>query len=454
MPKVSIIMPSLNVVKYIEQCMESVINQTLKDIEIIAVDAGSTDGTLEILRKYELHDNRVQIIHSDKKSYGYQVNLGISRANGDYIGIVETDDYIDLKMYETLYNLSVELKADYVKGGAVRFLGLTGGGKYCRKIEAFSGKEFAQNYGVITVNPSITPELILKDYYLWTGIYRNDFVKSILLNETPGAAYQDIGFLIQTFCKAKKALYVDKIFYYYRQDNPSASGYNPKAFRFLVEEYKYVESLLRSKEQIWHTLSYCKMFRQTNHRIKLMAISGSLWDSALADLNVISNKLKETISKNQIAAANLETKEWSELELMLQSPKYLYNYYKTVETNRYNELLDLLNNLLSTDQIVVFGCGLLGNFVLALFDLNGIDKIEAYCDNNSDLWGKDLQGKPIISPIQAVQNYPNATYIVANRAHCQEIKNQLVGMGISDNNIYEYTLGADPILLNKIFLNS
>ena len=70
-PKVSIIMPSLNVVDYIQECMESVVNQTLKDIEIICVDAGSTDGTLEILREYEEKDSRVKIILSDRKSYGY-----------------------------------------------------------------------------------------------------------------------------------------------------------------------------------------------------------------------------------------------------------------------------------------------------------------------------------------------------------------------------------------------
>ncbi|WP_139904175.1 glycosyltransferase family 2 protein [Clostridium thermarum] len=454
MPKVSIIMPSLNVVKYIEQCMESVINQTLKDIEIIAVDAGSTDGTLEILRKYELHDNRVQIIHADKKSYGYQVNLGISVANGDYIGIVETDDYIDLKMYETLYTLAVESKADYVKGSAVRFLGLTGDRKYCTKIEVFTVKEFAQHNGLITINPSVTPELILKDYYLWTGIYRNDFAKSILLNQTPGAAYQDIGFLLQTFCKAKKAVYIDKIFYYYRQDNPSASGYNPKAFHFLVQEYKHVDNLLQGQDEKWHALSYCKMFRQTNQRIRLMAISGVFWDSAISDLKNISDKLKVAISTNEIAAENLTAKEWAELDLIVQNPRELYEYHKTAETERCGKLSILLEKISAADQIVVFGCGILGNFVLALLDLNGIDKIGAYCDNNSDLWKKDLQGKPIISPAQAVQDYPNGTYIVANRTHCQEIKKQLVGMGISDDNIYEYTLGADPILLNKIYLNS
>lgn len=446
-------MPSLNVAKYIKQCMESVINQTLKDIEIIAVDAGSTDGTLEILKEYECQDKRVQLINSDKRSYGYQVNLGISRAQGDYIGIVETDDYIDLNMYENLYSLALESKADYVKGSAVRFLGLSGDRIYSRKIEVFTEKEFEEHNGLVTVNLSLTAKLILKDYYLWSGIYKKDFIKSILLNETPGAAYQDIGFLIQTFCKAKKAIYTDKIFYYYRQDNPSASGYNPKAFRFLVEEYKYVDSLLQNQGEEWHILSYCKLFRQTNHRIRLMAISGSLWDSATSDLQAISNKLKEAISRNEMVTEILTDQERWEFDLMIQNPKSLYDHYKAAEIERSRELTALLNNLSSAKGIVVFGCGQLGEFVPALLDLNGIDKIEAHCDNNSNLWGKDLQGKPIISPTQALLDFPQGTYLIANKAHRQEIKEQLMTMGISADNIYEYTAGLDPLLLSKIYLD-
>ena len=79
-PKVSVIMPSLNVGKYIRESLTSVCNQTLKEIEIICVDAGSTDGTLEIIKEFAASDKRIKVIHSDKKSYGYQMNVGIHEA--------------------------------------------------------------------------------------------------------------------------------------------------------------------------------------------------------------------------------------------------------------------------------------------------------------------------------------------------------------------------------------
>jgi glycosyltransferase involved in cell wall biosynthesis len=452
MPKVSIIMPSLNVAGYIEKCMESVIKQTLKDIEIIVVDAGSNDGTLEILRALELQDHRVHIIHSDKRSYGYQVNLGISKACGDFIGIVETDDYIALNMYETLYSVALESKADYVKGSAERFFGVTDGLTYTRKIEVFSKKEFAPGHGAVSVNPSITPDLILRDYYLWTGIYKNNFVKSIRLNETPGAAYQDIGFLFQTFCRAQKAVYMDEIFYHYRQDNPNASLYNPNAFHYIVEEYQYADNLLQNQDEKWRILSYCKMFRQTNQRIRLMAVSGSVWDLAISDLQIISDKLKQGINGNPIASEHLLLKELPELELMIHNPISLYDYYITAETKKRRELSCLLEKMSVVNQIVIFGCGLFGEFVSVLLGMNGIDKVEACCDNNSDLWGNELQGKPIISPEQAVRDYPQTTYIVANKAHRQEIEKQLLSMGIADDHIYAYTLDADTLLLSNFYL--
>ena len=100
--KVSVILPSLNAADSIEKCLQSILNQTLKEIEILCVDAGSTDGTCELLEKYAEADPRIRIVHSEQKSYGYQVNLGIELSQGKYIGIVESDDYIEKDMYEIL----------------------------------------------------------------------------------------------------------------------------------------------------------------------------------------------------------------------------------------------------------------------------------------------------------------------------------------------------------------
>ena len=115
MPKVSVIIPVYNVENYLRQCLDSVVNQTLSDIEIICVDDGSTDNSGKILDEYATKDSRIKVIHKENGGYGKAMNVGLDNAIGEYIGIVEPDDYIALDMYETLYNIAKEKDLDFSK---------------------------------------------------------------------------------------------------------------------------------------------------------------------------------------------------------------------------------------------------------------------------------------------------------------------------------------------------
>ena len=88
MAKVSIIIPTYNVEMYLEECMESVVNQTLKDIEIICINDGSTDGSLSILKRYEKQDPRIILVDKENGGYGIGMNIGLEKATGEYIGIL------------------------------------------------------------------------------------------------------------------------------------------------------------------------------------------------------------------------------------------------------------------------------------------------------------------------------------------------------------------------------
>ena len=102
-PLVSIVVPVCNVEKFLGECLDSVINQTLKEIEIICVDDGSTDHSLEILREYEKKDSRIIVITKPNSGYGNTMNVGTDAASGEYVGIVESDDYVKENMFEILY---------------------------------------------------------------------------------------------------------------------------------------------------------------------------------------------------------------------------------------------------------------------------------------------------------------------------------------------------------------
>ena len=102
---ISIIVPVYNVEKYVEKCINSIINQTYKNLQIILVDDGSKDNSGKICDEFKLKDNRIEVIHKNNGGLSDARNAGLKLAKGDYIGFVDSDDYIEADMYETLYNL-------------------------------------------------------------------------------------------------------------------------------------------------------------------------------------------------------------------------------------------------------------------------------------------------------------------------------------------------------------
>lgn len=161
--KVSVIMPSLNVADYIRECIESALNQTLADIELLCVDAGSTDGTWEILNEYAKKDSRVTVIQSERKSYGYQVNLGIQRAKGAYVAILETDDYIEPNMYQYLYDIALRTEAEIIKADYDCFITCQNGKRIFTTIKLWAKQK--ENY-----NRVIDPRQIDYLYAHYNGL--------------------------------------------------------------------------------------------------------------------------------------------------------------------------------------------------------------------------------------------------------------------------------------------
>ncbi|WP_405291004.1 glycosyltransferase [Methanobrevibacter sp.] len=220
-PIISVLVPSLNVEDYINECMDSIINQTLENIEIICIDAGSTDNTLNILNQYSKNDSRIKILHSSKKSYGYQMNLGLTLATGEYIGIVETDDYIAENMYEELYKLTGNGTADIAKGTFYHFYDFDSD----KPLEIdWSKKQLKDVKDPFTIYQQ---ERFLDGHpSIWAGIYRRQFLidNNIKFVEEKGGAWVDNGFFYETSCAAKKIVYRPEPYYYYREDNPNSSS--------------------------------------------------------------------------------------------------------------------------------------------------------------------------------------------------------------------------------------
>lgn len=439
MPKISVIMPCLNMVKYITDCLDSVINQTLKDIEILIVDAGSTDGTLDILENFERRDNRIKLIHSEIKSYGYQMNLGIEEAAGEYIGIVDTDDKIVSDMYEILYQTAVTTEADYVKGTADYFYMVKGCYNVClRNYMQFPIESYKVNG--IEVIPKDTPDILLKDAYLWYGVYRRDFIKQFKFHESLGAAYQDFGMLLQTHLNAKKAIYIEKAVYEYRQDNMQASGYNPKGFEFIMNEYRWGERFLLGKSKEWHKTFYCKLFLQILSRFHVMVHMRLFWNGTEKAVEELQKKINWAKEEGIIEKKDFTQITWEYLELFLSAPKELYKVLDEMWEPYRAEVYQVLEAVVARET-VIFGCGKLGTFLHLLILNNEIENVIAFCDNNKSQKKELLYGLGVFTPSEAAARYPDAVYIIANKKYGSEMKRQLIGLGIDEKQIVQYMGG-------------
>lgn len=120
MTSVSVIVPVYNTKKYLHKCLDSLINQTLKDIEIICINDGSTDNSLKILNDYAQKDNRIKVLSQENKKQGAARNAGLEIATGEYIGYVDSDDWVDSDFYEKLYNAAKKHNFDIALGTNIR----------------------------------------------------------------------------------------------------------------------------------------------------------------------------------------------------------------------------------------------------------------------------------------------------------------------------------------------
>jgi len=242
---ISIIVPVHNTFLYIRECMESILKQTYPDLEIICVDS-STDETTNVLREIAEQDSRIRVILDSNSSYGYKVNLGIREAKGDYVAVVDSDDYIDPDMYQKLLETLLEQDVDFVKSDYSSFY-----------------VEDGQNIGLDYVPNALDPELYGKcissksdnsilyktNISIWAGLYKKEFLlqNEIYLNESEGASFQDAGFSVLTHVLADKIYYLQDTCYRYRTDNVNSSVKSQKKYRTVADEWKYIETQLEQR---------------------------------------------------------------------------------------------------------------------------------------------------------------------------------------------------------------
>ncbi len=432
---ISVIMPSLNVVDYIVECIESVLNQTLQDLDIICIDAGSTDGTWELLNEYAAKDDRIRVIHSDIRSYGYQINLGISLSEGDYVAIVETDDYVHPEMYEYLYQISQETHADMIKADFDSFVSFKNGKSVFTRQRLFKQKEEYYNK---VVEPGKIESLYTGIIYIWKGIYRKDFLleNEIRLHESKGAAFQDIGFMHQVLSHATSAYYTDKSFYRYRMDREGSSIHSAKSLGFARQDFQW---LIEEKNIL--NVTPCKRGFFTH-------MLGSMTGEMRKILPVVDYDIESEFIRPHyewfITILKKEAMDYfdyfkgnsADFELIIED---LENFATKVKEEKETEKArnEKIKNHMHDGNIVIFGTGIWGAKVLEILYENNLSNIR-FSDNNCKLWGTKVNEIEVIPPIDIVDKQDVFLVIIANKYHAKEIQMQLLELGVKEEHIIVY----------------
>ena len=260
MVKISIIVPVYNSEKFLEKCINSIINQTLKDIEIIFINDGSTDKSLDILKSYELKDSRIKVLSQNNTGPSCARNNGLKIAKGEYVGFVDSDDWIDLDFYEKLYITAKKYDADISVAGIKRHRSYKW--KYHLKIEK---EEFTND---------INRKFLLCDVpdkcYPVNKIYKVSKLNQYNILFEPGVYFEDRFFTAQVLVYLDSLVSVPDVYYNY-WTNPNSIVKTKSEKKTKDSEYtkqKMTKFLQDNNNCIIHKIKKYKIFGLTYLKIK------------------------------------------------------------------------------------------------------------------------------------------------------------------------------------------
>ena len=252
MTKLSIIVPVYNVEKYLPKCLESLIKQTLKDIEIICVNDGSMDNSLAILKEFASKDSRIRIIDNQHQGVAKTRNTGIEQSTGEYIGFVDSDDYIDIDFFEKLYNSATKSNSDIAIASIL---------KHKNFFNIYNAK-YTKEETAITIQDKIK---LCEDkkhffFYAWNKIYHSRFIKENNIKFSEGQIYEDVMFAIKALYYSNKIISVYGTKYHYIEHENSLTKYKDKTGEKehdLIKAYSELQEFCNSKNiEIPERLNY------------------------------------------------------------------------------------------------------------------------------------------------------------------------------------------------------
>lgn len=231
LPLISVIVPVYNADKYLKKCLDSIVHQTYRNLEIILIDDGSTDSSGKICNEYSKKDDRIIVVHLDNCGVSSARNYGLEIAKGEYIGFVDSDDYISEEMFETLFHAMEEDGSDFA---------------CCNYIQIneegipFEGQQLPIKDECITASEAWKCFILWGCYYVapWNKLYKAKIFEN--LRFPAGKRYEDLYIFQDIIDQCDKISQVSKALYYYVRNKESFT-----LQQFNAQEFDFAEAMLR-----------------------------------------------------------------------------------------------------------------------------------------------------------------------------------------------------------------
>ncbi len=336
MAKVSVIVPIYNSEQYLRQTLDSIVKQTMPDLEIILVDDGSTDKSAQIINEYARNDKRIVSLYHSNCGLGKTINAGLNIACGEYIGIVEADDFIALDMYENLYKIAKKYNSDIVKSAYFDNL-------QSKEEQRVLKIEWDKNIPQDKCFNIKDCGLFLRYHpSVWSCIYKKEFLNNnaVRYPELSGASWADNPFQVKTMCLAQKINYTSNAYYYYRRiykcDSEALSDYKiPFERAFEIHDWL-------KKNKIYDKEILVNLYLRELSYIKI--VLGMKKNIDIADcLSLIKRLLGEMNADYIFNSKTIKEKDKKLFSRLLKNPLYvrksilMTNARKNLISFRYNK---------------------------------------------------------------------------------------------------------------------
>ncbi len=310
MKKVSIIVPVYNVYNYIDKCLNSLVNQTLDEIEVIVVNDGSPDNSQQIIDKYvNMYPDKVKAFIKENGGQGSARNYGYKKASGEYIGFIDSDDYIDFTMYEQLYNKAKKSNADIVM---------------CANAIVYENSDYVKVEPLFLKADNDKVNALFNNPGVCNKIYKRGLLKGLTFRSM--VWYEDIDYVTEAIIKSKKIAFVDKgLYYYLLRDGSTMNNNNMKRNLEILDAFDSLIKYLKDN----------KYYQEYEDEITYLAIYHIYISAVVRVINMNRSKEQKMIINKLITYMNKHFSNYKNNKYLYLLDRNKKIIYKLIQHKRY-----------------------------------------------------------------------------------------------------------------------